>query len=551
MAQRDTKKTTAKSKPTSRTRAPQKSASRGASKDDSSERKPDRKTERKPGASPFKGPARNRSSASGAPTRDRTSGTAGTSGPATRGRKPGPSNRTKAASEPRGESSGRKFEAPARSGRPAPKGKGRGEGPRSEGPRSEGPRSETSRSKGPRGSTGPRIDSSRSKAPRSTGPRSSDSAAPRSALRSRTDGPSFRKAPSRGEDDPRPTGRAFGRTVERDTDRPKTRTFDRNLEREPGGRKLGREFDREPSGRDFFERGGPAGPGGERKRPPVNRDFYIWGRRPVEAFLADLHSKGANESLAAKYGLHIIIDKNGKAPAQLKVIVESAQTLGLKIKLHKSQTQEDEWPLGEEEILNHQRVCLKTPAFPTHDISEALAIVRSEKANDTRGCIGVVIDSIQDPRNFGAILRSAAFFGSKFVIFAQDRQAEVTPLVIRTSAGGAFALKLVPVVNISRALSQLKDAGAWIATTSVNAKAIAPRELPMDRPYAVVFGNEGKGVRPEVAKHADFTLRIPGGTSTVDSLNVSVAAGVVLSHIAPAADSSEAQTADSDDDDDE
>lgn len=267
------------------------------------------------------------------------------------------------------------------------------------------------------------------------------------------------------------------------------------------------------------------------RRPerPGSKDFYVWGRRTVEAFLTDLH--GSKDTDAKQLVLHLIVDKAGKVPVQLKPVVESTQSLGIKIVLHKSQ-EDEKWPLQSDEPLNHQRVCLRIPRLPTASIYDALALVKKAQNENNKGIIGVVLDQIQDPRNFGAILRSAAFFGAQFVIYGQDRQAEVSPLVLKTSAGGAFALKLIPVVNLSRALVQLKDAGGWIVGTTLSKDAVDINTVPLDRPYIIIMGNEGKGVRPEVARQCDYLTKISGGTRSVDSLNVSVATGVVLSHFA-------------------
>lgn len=264
-------------------------------------------------------------------------------------------------------------------------------------------------------------------------------------------------------------------------------------------------------------------------RAPPKREFYVWGRRTVEAYLSDLQTSENIE--ATSLTLHLIGDKAGKVPAQLKPSVDNAKSLGIKIQLHTSQ-EDETWPLDSDEPLNHQRVCLRVPSIPTKSVFDAVARVKDASSANLRGCVGIVLDQIQDPRNFGAILRSAAFFGVKFVAFAQDRQADLSPLVLKTSAGGAFSVDLVPVVNVSRTLTQLKDAGAWIVGTAL--KESQPLSaVPIDRPYIVVLGNEAKGLRPEVARQCDYLARIPGGALTVDSLNVSVAAGVVLSHFAP------------------
>ncbi|KAB8029078.1 23S rRNA (guanosine(2251)-2'-O)-methyltransferase RlmB [Fluviispira multicolorata] len=268
----------------------------------------------------------------------------------------------------------------------------------------------------------------------------------------------------------------------------------------------------------------------KRERPSdrAPRELFIWGRRTVEAFLSNLHQ--AKDVDNQKYTLHIIVDKSGKAPSQLKPAVESSQLLGIKVIPHSSA--EETWPLADAaDDLNHQRVCLKIPEYPTQNIVEAIEFIKKANENTEHGCVGLVLDQIQDPRNFGAIIRSAAFFGLKFVVYGTDRQADITSLVLKTSAGGAFSISLIPTVNINRALVQLKEAGAWIAGTALTENATSLTDLPKDRTWVAVMGNEGKGLRNEVIKNCDYVVKIPGGLGTVDSLNVSVATGVIINSL--------------------
>ncbi|MBX9703214.1 MAG: 23S rRNA (guanosine(2251)-2'-O)-methyltransferase RlmB [Silvanigrellaceae bacterium] len=256
------------------------------------------------------------------------------------------------------------------------------------------------------------------------------------------------------------------------------------------------------------------------------KNYFVWGRRTVESFLVKLQEKTSFD--AQHYELHVIVDKTNKAPQQLKPAVELAKTLGIKLKTHLSE--QSNWPLADHEGVHHQRICFMIPDYPFHDIEDALDCAKKATQDGEKGCIGLVLDQIQDPRNFGAILRSAAFFGVKFVVYGTDRQSEVTPLVLKTSAGGAFSLMLIPVVNINRALANLKEAGVWIVGSSLNEKTQALSTLPKDRLFTLVVGNEEKGLRQDVMKNCDYLVKIPGGANTVDSLNVSVATGVFLSH---------------------
>lgn len=263
----------------------------------------------------------------------------------------------------------------------------------------------------------------------------------------------------------------------------------------------------------------------ERRRPfsveaVSPKGTVIWGRRPIESYLSDVEAVKDSGS----HSLHVIVDKAGQAPAQLRGIVELAKGFGIVLHTHKNV--EDSWPLGEEP-LNHQRVCLRVPRIPTSSIDDAVTIVRDGKQNQEMGCLGVVVDHIEDPGNFGAILRSCGFFNQGFVVFARDRQVPLTASVVRVSAGGAFATRLCEVTNIGRALDRLKEAGAWIVGASSGEAAHDLSSIPVDRPYVVVVGNESKGLSPEVLKRCDYLARIPGGSAVIDSLNVATATGIL------------------------
>lgn len=137
----------------------------------------------------------------------------------------------------------------------------------------------------------------------------------------------------------------------------------------------------------------------------------------------------------------------------------------------------------------------------------------------------LVLDHIQDPQNLGALIRSTFALGGHGVVIPKDRAARLTPAVIRASAGAALHLPVATVTNLKRALSELKDAGVWVAAAMLDGEpAYAAR---LDGPLALVIGSEEKGVSPSVAGDCDLRVSIPlsGG---FDSLNASVAGGILL-----------------------
>jgi 23S rRNA (guanosine2251-2'-O)-methyltransferase len=165
----------------------------------------------------------------------------------------------------------------------------------------------------------------------------------------------------------------------------------------------------------------------------------------------------------------------------------------------------------------HQGVVAQVPPF---------RYAALEAITGTPASLVLVLDGVQDPRNFGAILRSARAAGVGGVVVPQDRSVGVTPVVVTASAGTAFGLPIARVPNLVRAMTQLRDAGFWLVGLSPAAQeSLYALSLP-DR-LALIVGGEGGGLRPLVRRTCDFDGRIPMAPG-VESLNVSVATAVAL-----------------------
>lgn len=150
-------------------------------------------------------------------------------------------------------------------------------------------------------------------------------------------------------------------------------------------------------------------------------------------------------------------------------------------------------------------------------------------SESSRG-VWLALDSLQDPQNLGAIFRSASFFGVKGIIMTTERSAPMTSVVYDISCGGVESLPFVQAINLQRAFEKAKDAGLWILGTSEHAKE-SLKKIQNDRPWLVVVGNEEKGIRRLTEESCDIVCTIPGAGKGVTSLNVSVATGVILSHL--------------------
>src|SRR5262249_9778258 len=143
------------------------------------------------------------------------------------------------------------------------------------------------------------------------------------------------------------------------------------------------------------------------------------------------------------------------------------------------------------------------------------------------GGLHVVLDGIEDPHNLGAIIRTAHAAGAGAVVIPERRAAGLTETVGRAAAGALAYIPVVRVNNINRTLESLKSRGYWIYGLDERGRE-AYHQIDYGSPAAFVLGAEGRGLHEQVSRHCDFLVRIPMAPGGVASLNVSVAAGVVL-----------------------
>ncbi len=172
---------------------------------------------------------------------------------------------------------------------------------------------------------------------------------------------------------------------------------------------------------------------------------------------------------------------------------------------------------------HHQGAALKISEYPYASLESLIGGKPAE--HDPL----VLLDSIQDPHNLGAIMRSACFLGAKGVIIPRDRAAQVTSAVMKTAAGATSYIAVAQITNVSRVLKQMKQAGYWVAGLDLEgSKTLYEADLTV--PICLVVGNEQKGIRPLVKSECDLLLRIPAG-GPLDSLNAASAAAVALAEI--------------------
>jgi 23S rRNA (guanosine2251-2'-O)-methyltransferase len=174
----------------------------------------------------------------------------------------------------------------------------------------------------------------------------------------------------------------------------------------------------------------------------------------------------------------------------------------------------------------HQGVVAELRGFKYAELEDVLAAAQESG----RPALIIVLDGIQDPHNLGAIIRSAHALGAHGVVIGKDRAVQVTGVVAKASAGAVEHCPIARVVNISRALEELKEAGVWVAAADTHSTEPLWKAR-LDGPLALVIGAEGAGVREGVLKHCDFRLRIPMA-GQVGSLNASVSAAILLYEVA-------------------
>lgn len=156
------------------------------------------------------------------------------------------------------------------------------------------------------------------------------------------------------------------------------------------------------------------------------------------------------------------------------------------------------------------------------DLKEFLESIEAQQGRDV---LVLVLDGITDPQNLGAILRSADQFGVDLVVLPERRSARVNTTVNKTSAGASSYVPVIVVKNLRRSINELKDAGFWIYGADVAGSPLHSVDFA-DR-AVLVMGAEGKGLSRLLLEECDHIATIPT-TGHIDSLNVSVAAGIIL-----------------------
>ena len=177
--------------------------------------------------------------------------------------------------------------------------------------------------------------------------------------------------------------------------------------------------------------------------------------------------------------------------------------------------------------LLHQGIALQVPPYQYRELIDVLEMAQES----TTAPLLLALDGVTDPRNLGAVIRSAAAFGAQGVIVPERRSAGVTAAAWRTSAGTAARVPVAQVTNLVRALKECQKAGLVVVGLDADGDvSLDDLEAAVD-PIVVVLGSEGRGLSRLVGETCDFTVSIPM-SGAAESLNASVAASVALAEIA-------------------
>ena len=173
---------------------------------------------------------------------------------------------------------------------------------------------------------------------------------------------------------------------------------------------------------------------------------------------------------------------------------------------------------------SHQGIIAIVDDYKYVEVSDIIDYANSKKEKP----FIILLDEVEDPHNFGAIIRTAECIGAHGIIIKNRNQVMVTPVVVSASAGATEYMRIARVNNLSKTIDDLKNEGMWFVCADMDGTEMTKCNLKGS--IGLVLGNEGSGVSRLVKEKCDFVAKIPM-KGHIDSLNVSVAAGVLLYEI--------------------
>lgn len=257
-----------------------------------------------------------------------------------------------------------------------------------------------------------------------------------------------------------------------------------------------------------------------------SRDLIVFGRNTVVSFLERMLDE---ETEASAQEINKIFLAEGNAPDDR---INKIKHLAHKLKIPVVNCHNSKLDFMVQAGGRHQGVVAQVSPIKLLEFGEWLTKLdfdkkeREASGQSLDGYLVVALDSVEDPRNVGAIIRSAEAQGARAVLVPERRAAQITETVAKTSAGAIAHIPIVRIVNLVRCLEDLKDLGFWILGLAADAQGPI-YGMDLRRALVIVVGSEGKGIRPLVKETCDLIGAIPLDGKT-ESLNASVALGIAV-----------------------
>jgi 23S rRNA (guanosine2251-2'-O)-methyltransferase len=230
----------------------------------------------------------------------------------------------------------------------------------------------------------------------------------------------------------------------------------------------------------------------------VKNDMYIYGKNTVRELL------NSNKKIKKAIISNNFSDKD---------IVLTLQNENIDIKYS------DKKEMDRLVKAKHQGIIVDIDDFKYSDLDDVLDSINKDWP------FLLILDHLQDPHNFGAIIRTAESAGIDGIIIPKDRSVDVTATVMKTSAGSIEYIPICKVTNLSNTIHKLKDKGYWIIGADMEGLDYQRQDYKM--PIALIIGSEGQGISKLIKEMCDYIVTIPM-KGHINSLNASVAAGVII-----------------------
>lgn len=222
------------------------------------------------------------------------------------------------------------------------------------------------------------------------------------------------------------------------------------------------------------------------------------------------------EALRGKRRVHKIFLQEGRGGKRIEDLLNLARKKGIFFQYVDKQRLDGMYTLA-----NHQGVVALVDQYEYSSLEEILELA----ALNGEPPFVLILDGIEDPQNLGSIIRTAECAGVHGIVIPQHNSVEITPAVVRASAGAVEHMLVTRVTNLVNCIKELKKQGLWVVGADMEGLTYCSTNLPS--PTALVIGGEGTGIRKLVRQNCDILVSIPM-MGTISSLNASVAAGLII-----------------------